>query len=96
MSEVAKLDLVLLWHMHQPDYRDAADGRFLLPWVYLHAIKDYADMAAHVERHPSIRAVFNFVPVLLEQIEDYARQFESGECRDPLLELLAADDLDAL
>lgn len=96
MSDPANLDLVLLWHMHQPDYRDAADGRFLLPWVYLHAIKDYADMVAHVERHPAIRAVFNFVPVLLEQVEDYARQIDTGQCRDPLLELLAVADLDAL
>ena len=41
-----RLDLVLLWHMHQPDYRDAVTGRFMLPWTYLHATKDYADMVA--------------------------------------------------
>lgn len=96
MSQAPALDLVLLWHMHQPDYRDAVDGRFMLPWVYLHAIKDYADMAAHHERHPGIRAVFNFVPVLLEQIEDYVAQFESGELRDPLLALLRVEDLDGV
>ena len=54
---VKRLDLVLFWHMHQPDYRDAATGEFLLPWVYLHALKDYSDMAAHFERHPTMRAV---------------------------------------
>jgi alpha-amylase/alpha-mannosidase (GH57 family) len=90
------VDLVLLWHMHQPDYRDRARGEFALPWVYLHAIKDYTDMAAHLERHPRVRAVVNFVPILLEQIEDYALQIERGELRDPLLRLLAAPDLDAL
>ena len=88
-----RLDLVLLWHMHQPDYRDHASGEHVLPWVYLHAIKDYADMAAHLERHPGIRAVVNFVPVLLDQIEDYCGQVESGVFRDPLLRLLAAPDL---
>jgi len=93
MSTTPPLDLVLLWHMHQPDYRDPADGRFLMPWVYLHAIKDYADMAAHVERHPGIRAVFNFVPVLLEQIDDYVRQIDAGDVRDPLLRLLQVEDL---
>jgi alpha-amylase/alpha-mannosidase (GH57 family) len=87
------LDLVFLWHMHQPDYRDHASGEHLLPWTYLHAIKDYTDMAAHFERHPSIRAVVNFVPVLLDQIEDYCRQIESGHFRDPLLRLLATPDL---
>ena len=96
MNDAPKLDLVLLWHMHQPDYRDAVDGRFMLPWVYLHAIKDYVDMVAHHERHPGVRAVFNFVPVLLEQIEDYAAQCESGAVRDPLLALLRVDDLESI
>lgn len=90
------LDLVFLWHMHQPDYRDHSSGEHVLPWVYLHGLKDYADMADHLERHPQIHAVVNFVPVLLDQIEDYCRQFESGEFRDPLLRLLAAPDLSAL
>ncbi len=106
------LDLVFLWHMHQPDYRDhgatgtaqdarvgagdTAGGEFVLPWVYLHAMKDYVDMAAHLERHPQIRCVVNLVPVLLEQIEDYAQQFASGRFRDPLLRMLATPDLDQI
>jgi alpha-amylase/alpha-mannosidase (GH57 family) len=85
------LDLVLLWHMHQPDYRDHATGEFRLPWVYLHAAKDYVDMAWHLESHPGVRAVVNLVPVLLDQIEDYADQFATGRLRDPLLRLLARD-----
>ncbi len=84
-----RIDLVLMWHMHQPDYRDRATGEFQLPWVYLHAVKDYADMAAHLERHPGMRAVVNFAPVLLEQIEDYTDQFASDRIRDRLLRLLA-------
>ena len=78
------LHLVLCWHFHQPDYRDA-DGRYQLPWTYLHAVKDYADMAAHLEAAPGISCVVNFVPTLTAQLEDYARQFESGDLRDPLL-----------
>ncbi|MBI2314270.1 MAG: glycoside hydrolase [Betaproteobacteria bacterium] len=88
------LDLVLLWHMHQPDYRDSRSREFTLPWVYLHAIKDYTDMAHHLEAHPRVKAVVNFVPVLLDQIEDYVEQFSMGRLRDPLLRLLAAPDLD--
>jgi len=87
------LDLVFLWHMHQPDYRDHSSGEHVLPWVYLHAIKDYTDMAWHLERHPAVRAVVNFVPVLLDQIEDYCGQFARGQFRDPLLRLLATPDL---
>ena len=92
----AELDLIFLWHMHQPDYRAPEDGEFALPWVYLHALKDYADMAAHLERHPNVRAVVNFVPVLLEQIEDYILQLSSGQLRDPLLRLLAHPEPEAL
>ncbi len=91
MNGSRPLDLVLVWHMHQPDYRDHASGEFMLPWVYLHAIKDYTDMAWHLEHHPGMRAVINWVPVLLDQLEDYAGQFENGTLRDPLLRLLARD-----
>jgi alpha-amylase/alpha-mannosidase (GH57 family) len=90
------VDLLLMWHMHQPDYRDGQTGEFTLPWVYLHALKDYADMAWHLEQNPAVRAVVNFVPVLLDQLEDYAEQLESGRLRDPLLRLLAHDEREAL
>ncbi len=90
------LEIIFLWHMHQPDYRDHACGEFTLPWVYLHALKDYTDMAAHLERHPGVRAVVNFVPVLLDQIEDYNEQFATGNWRDPLLRLLVEPDLGQL
>ena len=68
------LNVVLCWHMHQPFYREGLDGDFHLPWVYLHGIKDYTDMAYHLERHPGLRAVVDFAPVLLEQIDIYSRQ----------------------
>jgi alpha-amylase/alpha-mannosidase (GH57 family) len=69
-----KLNLVLCWHMHQPHYREGLDGPYRLPWVYLHGIKDYTDMAAHLEAHPKMHVVVNFAPVLLEQLDDYANQ----------------------
>ncbi|MCL4763535.1 MAG: hypothetical protein KJ018_17465, partial [Burkholderiales bacterium] len=85
----AAVDVALVWHMHQPDYRDPRSGRVRLPWVLLHAIKDYADMAAHLEARPAMRAVVNFVPVLLDQLDDYAAQFATRTFRDPLLAVLA-------
>lgn len=96
MSVKPKLYLNLYWHMHQPDYRDVLTGEFVLPWTYLHAIKDYTDMAYHLEANPAACATFNFVPVLLDQLEDYTRQFAEGKIRDPLLALLAADNLDQI
>ncbi|HLP80830.1 MAG TPA: glycoside hydrolase family 57 protein [Nitrosomonas sp.] len=89
-----QLNLILLWHMHQPDYRDYVTKEFVLPWVYLHAIKDYTDMAYHLEMHPKTKAVVNFVPILLDQLEDFTEQFTRGETRTPLLRLLATPDLE--
>jgi alpha-amylase/alpha-mannosidase (GH57 family) len=94
MSVVPRFPVVLLWHMHQPHYRDALSGRYILPWTYLHAIKDYVDMAAHLEANPQARAVVNFTPVLLEQLEEIAARvaahLQTGETLpDPVLALLA-------
>ena len=77
MTPLRTVDLVLVWHMHQPDYRDPLSGEYRQPSVYLHAIKDYTDMAAHLERYPLMRAVVNFAPVLLEQLDDYAQQLDA-------------------
>lgn len=79
--------------MHQPEYRDLQTGEFQLPWTYLHVIKDYVDMVAHLEAEPDAKAVVNFAPILLEQIEDYAQQVNSylrdqQQINDPLLAAL--------
>jgi len=91
-----KLYLNLYWHMHQPDYRDLKSNEYVLPWTYLHAIKDYSDMAYHIEQNPMARVTFNFVPILLEQLEDYTLQFKQNKIRDPLLALLIEEDLNQL
>jgi len=76
------LDVVIIWHMHQPYYRDPLKNEYALPWTYLHGIKDYFDMPAIVEDTPGAKAVFNLVPSLIEQILDYA----AGTAVDPFLE----------
>jgi alpha-amylase/alpha-mannosidase (GH57 family) len=73
-----RLPVVLFWHMHQPPYRDALSGRYVLPWTWLHVIKDYTDMAAHLEEVPGAKAVVNFTPVLVEQIEDLAAAVQAN------------------
>lgn len=94
------MKVVLCWHMHQPEYRDLATGEYALPWTYLHAIKDYLDMAAHLEANPDACAVVNFAPVLLDQIEDYAAQLagyfaDGAALRDPVLDALTPAPLPA-
>src|SRR5688572_126663 len=87
------LRVVLCWHMHQPQYRDLIDGEHVLPWTYLHAIKDYIDMAVHLEMQPTAAAVVNFSPVLIEQIGEYSSQVNAwlrggAPLKDPVLSLL--------
>jgi alpha-amylase/alpha-mannosidase (GH57 family) len=91
-----KLLISLYWHMHQPDYRDSISGEYVLPWTYLHAIKDYSDMAYHLEANVKARVSFNYVPILLDQLEDYVAQFKANKMRDPLLALLGKQSLDGL
>jgi len=93
-ATASRVNFALCWHMHQPWYQQGVDGDYQLPWVYLHAIKDYDDMAAHLEAHPKMKLTVNFAPVLLEQLDDYATQLkdwlDSGKrMRDPQLNLLA-------
>jgi alpha-amylase/alpha-mannosidase (GH57 family) len=93
MTTTGRLPVVLLWHMHQPQYRDALTGQYVLPWTYLHAIKDYTDMAAHLEAVPSARAVVNFTPVLIEQLEEISQRVNDHlrlgtPLPDPVLGLL--------
>jgi alpha-amylase/alpha-mannosidase (GH57 family) len=98
MSVEKRLKVVLCWHMHQPQYCDLLTGEYHLPWTYLHAIKDYTDMAAHLEAVPRARAVVNFAPILLEQIADYSAQVhaflrDGKTIRDSLLSALAEPNL---
>jgi alpha-amylase/alpha-mannosidase (GH57 family) len=100
MSADSPLNIVICWHMHQPQYCDQISGSYQLPWTYLHATKDYIDMAAHLEAVPASRAVVNFAPVLLEQLSDYAGQVngflsEHKGLRDPLLAALVCPVLPA-
>src|SRR5262249_44426500 len=84
--------LLFLWHMHQPYYKDLVTGEYRLPWVRLHALKDYYGMVKLLDEFPSVHQTFNMVPSLIAQIEDYA----SGAAHDPFLTLAAeaAPDLD--
>lgn len=86
--------------MHQPEYRDMYSGEFKLPWTYLHVIKDYVDMVAHLEAQPEAKAVVNFAPILLEQIEDYSNQLNGYlhdriTIKDPLLAALVEPSIPA-
>ena len=77
------LKLNLFWHMHQPDYRDAG-GVMQMPWVFLHAVKDYYEMPWLLSRHEGLKATFNVTPPLIEQLNLY---IEKGVEADRFLTL---------
>jgi alpha-amylase/alpha-mannosidase (GH57 family) len=83
---MSRVNLVILWHMHQPQYRDPSTGQYLLPWTRLHALKDYWGMVRILGEFPGIHATFNFVPSLAAQIEEYA----SGQFRESWFEIAFA------
>jgi alpha-amylase/alpha-mannosidase (GH57 family) len=85
------LGVAVVWHMHQPWYRDDVAGHFVLPWVRRRASKDYLHMLRILERHPEVRVTMNMVPSLLVQLEMYAQGDGADADRD--LCLRSADDL---
>src|SRR6202166_2298751 len=79
------LRLIFLWHQHQPFYKDLVTGEYRLPWVRLHALKDYYGMVKLLDEFPNVHQNFNLVPSLIAQIQDYV----SGTAQDPFLNLAA-------
>jgi alpha-amylase/alpha-mannosidase (GH57 family) len=82
---MASVRVVFLWHMHQPFYKDLVTGEYRLPWVRLHALKDYYGMVKLLDEFPDIHQTFNLVPSLMLQIQDYL----SGAAQDPFLQVAA-------
>jgi len=68
MHDVA---LAFFWHQHQPYYPDDCTGENPMPWVRLHATKDYWGMAMLLKEVPEMHATINLVPSLLAQLTAY-------------------------
>jgi alpha-amylase/alpha-mannosidase (GH57 family) len=79
------LRLIFLWHQHQPFYKDLVTGEYRLPWVRLHALKDYYGMVKLLDEFPHVHQNFNLVPSLITQMQDYV----AGTAQDPFLKVAA-------
>ena len=82
-----KLNIAFIWHFHQPNYQSKYDSDFLLPWVRLHASKDYLDMLKKIDKFKNIKLNFNFSPILLSSLQKYAQG-----AKDLHLRLLIKDE----
>ncbi len=80
-----RIRVAILWHMHQPFYKDLVTGEYRLPWVRMHAVKDYYGMVKLLDDFPEVHQTFNLVPSLMSQIQDYV----NGTARDPFLDVAA-------
>ncbi|MFH0938332.1 MAG: glycoside hydrolase family 57 protein [Planctomycetota bacterium] len=90
------ISLALIWHQHQPYYKDLVSGDMVLPWVRLHGVKDYYGMARLLSEFPDMRCTINLVPSLLIQLLDYVE----NDASDPFLkrsalnaDALSGDDI---
>jgi alpha-amylase/alpha-mannosidase (GH57 family) len=79
------LRVIVLWHQHQPYYKDLVTGEYRLPWVRLHALKDYYGMVKLLDEFPNVHQTFNLVPSLMTQIQNYV----DGTAHDPFFDVAA-------
>lgn len=75
------LAVAIVWHLHQPFYRHPQTGEFVLPWVRLHAAKDYLHMARLLHDFPGVKVNFTLVPALHEQLEAIAQGEDDADAR---------------
>ena len=87
------LYIAFIWNQHQPFYQDTGKKEYIMPWVRLHATKDYYQMAAILRHYPRIHQTFNLTPSLLQQLEDYLQGADDYYLRvmKPVAELTEAD-----
>lgn len=71
VSAQSPLNLVIIWHFHQPPYYDPEQNIYLLPWVRLHSVGNYYKMASILSNYPDVKVTFTFTGSLMEQIDDY-------------------------
>jgi len=87
------IPLAIVWHQHQPYYKDLVSGEMVLPWVRLHGVKDYYGMARLLAEFPGVKCTINLVPSMLAQLQDYV----DGKATDRFLSSteIPADELTA-
>jgi alpha-amylase/alpha-mannosidase (GH57 family) len=68
------------------------DNDFLLPWVRLHAAKDYVDLPLLFQQYPRVKQTINVVPALLRQLSAYAAGATDAAQRALVTDVSTASD----
>ena len=73
-DEVVKMDdalnLAIIFHQHQPYYKNQLTGMYEMPWVRVHGMTEYVDSPG-ILAATDTKVTYNLVPSLMEQILDY-------------------------
>ncbi len=70
-AEPKPLNVIIVWHQHQPYYYDPIQDVYTRPWVRLHAANDYWKMAHYLSEYPDVHATIDLSGSLIAQIADY-------------------------
>lgn len=88
------LNVIIMWHNHQPFYKNPVSQEYILPWVRLHGAKDYYRMPYIVSQYPDVKVSFDLSGTLIEQITDYINgaNDERGIISEKLIDELSQQD----
>ncbi len=68
------LNLAIIFHQHQPYYKNKLTNIYEMPWVRVHAMTEYVDSPGILEKYPGTKITYNIVPSFMEQLLDYHRE----------------------
>ena len=64
------LNLAIVFHQHQPYYKNKLTGMYEMPWVRVHAMTEYVDSPG-ILAGTDTKVTYNLVPSFIEQLVDY-------------------------
>ncbi|MED5496790.1 MAG: hypothetical protein VX872_04410, partial [Candidatus Thermoplasmatota archaeon] len=67
------LNLAIVFHQHQPYYKNKLTGMYEMPWVRVHAMTEYVDSPG-ILADTGTKVTYNLVPSFIEQLVDYHEQ----------------------
>nr|ACJ03924.1 pullulanase [Thermococcus sp. HJ21] len=70
-AEPKPLNVIIVWHQHQPYYYDPIQDIYTRPWVRLHAANNYWKMAYYLSQYPEVHATIDLSGSLIAQLADY-------------------------
>jgi len=70
-AEPKPLNVIIVWHQHQPYYYDPVQDVYTRPWVRLHAANNYWKMAHYLSEYPEVHATIDLSGSLIAQLADY-------------------------